>query len=421
MVTASEKETALPLFPARENRGQIPGGQPAATGLTEKPAPYDGNTPRGRVAGPRFTIAAHKIMEATADLPDRERNALRWAHSYCVAKNISHAELGAKLKQPNGDAYSKDSLYHAFTGGREADQLKNMVAAIESLRRIEEERADLVDSGYLHTSISKRVWRVCRRALLRKRIGFIFGDTQIGKTEAVEAYRKVPEHNHGQTKYFRFPSGGAYGDVLREMALMLGLPTGNNGTDMRREIIDSFDEHMLLIADEIMESQSMTTGSVKRYLRTINFLREIHDRKKCGVVLIGTNVFRDAMLHSKEARNLRQTIGRGLPFEQLPRSLGRADLNMFSKAFGLGPAPDEEISVRITVVDDADGTERQETIKKNPLTLQTEVNADVGVGRWKLILQEASDLAREARRPITWGAVIKAWHSFEPTTTESAK
>lgn len=397
----------------------VTASEQAAPATTKTPAvPYNGATPRGRLAGSRFTIAGDKITAATADLPERERTALRWAHSYCVAKNLSHADLAAKLKQSNGEPYSKDSLYHAFTGGREPEQLNNVVTAIESLKRIEEERAELVDSGYLHTSIGKRIWRVCRRALLRRRIGFIFGDTQIGKTESVEAYMRVPEHNHGQTKYFRFPAGGAYCDVLREMALMLGLATGNNGMDLRRMIIDSFDEHMLLIADEIMESQSMTSGSVKRYLRTINFLREIHDRKKCGLVLIGTNVFRDAMLYSKEARNLRQTIGRGLPFEQLPKALGLADLRMFSKAFNLGPAPDEDITVKITVVDDA-GVESQETVKKNPLTLQTEVNAAYGVGRWKLILQEASDLAREARRPITWGAVIKAWHSFEAGSMQS--
>ena len=390
-----------------------------ATTKPETPAPYGGATPRGRLAGSRFTISADKIMVATADLPERERTALRWAHSYCVAKNLSHADLASKLKQPTGEAYSKDSLYHAFTGGREPEQLKNVVTAIESLKRIEEERSELVDAGYIHTSIGKRIWRVCRRALLRQRIGFIFGDTQIGKTVSVEAYMRVPEHNHGQTKYFRFPAGGAYCDVLREMALMLGLATGNNGMDLRRMIIDSFDEHMLLIADEIMESQSMTSGSVKRYLRTINFLREIHDRKKCGLVLIGTDVFRDAMLYSKEARNLRQTIGRGLPFEQLPKALGGKDLNLFAKAFGLGPAPDEEISVRATIVND-DGEEVVETLKINPLQLQTKVNAEIGVGRWKLILQEASDLAREARRPITWGAVIKAWRSFESCPIQPA-
>lgn len=378
----------------------------------EKAAPYDGATPRGHVAGPRFTISAEKIMRSTADMPERERNALRWAHSICVAKNISHAELAAKLKQPTGEAYSKDSLYHAFTGGREVGQLENIIAAIESFRRIEEERAVQVDSGYIHDSYGKRIWRICRRALLRQRIGFIFGETQIGKTESIEAYLKVPEHNHGQTKYFRFPAGGAYGDTLREMALMLGIPTGNDAVDLRRKIIDSFDGHMLLIADEVMESQSMASGSVKRYLRTLNFLREIHDRKKCGLVLIGTNVFRDAITHCKEARNLRQIIFRGLPPEQLPATKSKNDLKLFAKAFGLGPAPDEDMAVRITVINE-DGEEKTETVTKNPLTLQTEVNAAFGFGRWKLILQEASDLAREGRRTITWGAVIKAWCSFE--------
>jgi DNA transposition AAA+ family ATPase len=374
-------------------------------------APYGGATPRGRLAGNRFTIAADKIMAATADMPDRERNALRWAHSYCVAKNLSHADLAAKLKQPSGEAYNKDSLYHAFTGGREASQLRNMVDAIESLKRVEEERAALVDTGYIHTSISASIWRTCRRALLRQRVAFIFGETQIGKTEGLEAYRRVPEHNHGQTKMFRFPAGGAYCDVLREMAIMLGLPTGNSGMDLRRMIINSFDEHMLLIADEIMESQSMTSGSVKRYLRTLNFLREIHDRTKCGLVLCGTNVFRDALIHSKEARNLRQLLFRGLAPLQLPSVLPARDLNLFSKAYNLGPAPDEEVTVRLSVFD-TEGRERKENITKNPLLLQNHIAATEGVGRWKLILQEASDLAREGRRPITWGAVIKGWHSY---------
>lgn len=384
--------------------------------------PYKGATPRGHLASQanrRFTIAADKIMLATAGMPERERNALRWAHSYCVAKNISHADLAAKLKQPSGEAYSKDSLYHAFTGGREASQLKNMVEAIESLRRIEEQRAELVDAGYIHTSVAKRVWRVCRRALLRQRIGFVFGESQIGKTISVEAYMRVPDHNHGQTKYFRMPAGGAYGDVLREMALMLGLKIGNNGIDLRRMIIDCFDEHMLLIVDEVLESQSMVNGSVKRYLRVLNFIREIHDRKKCGVVFIGTNVFRDALNHCKEARNLRQLVFRGLPFEQLPSVLPQSDLNLFAKAFHLGPAPDEEVSVKITVVGD-DGEDRQETVTKNPRELQDSIARHAGVGRWKLILQEASDLAKEARRPITWGAVIKAWHSFESSGEEGA-
>lgn len=399
----------------------VTASEPAAPAATsEQAAPYDGATPRGRLAAKRFTISADKITIATADLPERERLALRWAHSWCVAKNLSHADLAAKLKQPNGTVYSKDSLYHAFTGGREPEQLKNIVDAIESLKRVEEGRAELVRSDYIHDSIGKRIWKVCRRALLRQRIGIIVGESQIGKTCSIEAYMKVPAHNHGQTKYFRFPAGGAYCDVLREMAIMLGIPTGNNGIDLRRMIIDSFDENMLLIADEIMESQSMTNGSVKRYLRTINFLREIHDRKKCGVVLIGTNVFRDALAHSKEARNLRQTTFRSLPIEQLPNHRSAADLKLHAAAYHLGPAPAEEIKVATTVVGD-DGEERKIIITKSPLQLQAEINASYGLGRWKLILEEASDMARESRRPITWGAVIKAWNSFEPVAAVEAK
>ena len=49
----------------------------------------------------------------------------------------------------------------------------------------------------------------------------------------------------------------------------------------------------------------------------------------------------------------------------------------------------------------------------NPHKLQEEQIEAIGLGRWITILQEASDLARESKRPITWGAVIRAWHDFE--------
>lgn len=381
---------------------------PAAANATTGDRPHGPNTLS------RFTIAGDVVARTAAKLPERERAAVKWLHGYCTTKNLSHRDVAPLLKQPNGEGYSHDSLYHMFVGNRDVGQLANLVAAIERFRRIEEDRAGLVRSGFVEDSVTRRIWTYCRKALLRNRVGFIFGESQTGKTVALEEYTKA--HNHGETKMFRFPAGGSYVETLREVALMLDIPISNTAIDLRRRIIDCFDSRMLLIADEIMESQPRVDGSIKKYLRTLNFLREIHDRKKCGLVLCGTNVFRDSLKHCAEARNLRQLTLRGLPPLLIPSVRNAKDLAHYAAAYGLGAAPDADTQVRINVVDN-DGNEKTATVTQNPLALQTEIIKAYGLGRWIAILQEAADIAKERRRPITWGAVITAWDSFERNAT----
>lgn len=380
---------------------------PVADTATDTKAPHGGATPKGGTTH-RFRIAFDVVAAATAELPDRDREALRWVAQYGRSKNVAVDEIATKLRKPEGGSYSGDSLYQALTGRREPEQLKNLVVAIEKLREIEEERAGLVDTGFIENTISRRLFAACRKAFIRRKIIFIWGESQIGKTTALRAYKE--KFNHGETIYVRMPTGGSMDSFVRELADVLGIPRGNQGEELRRRIIASFDDRMLLIVDEAHEC--LSEHYAKRGLRTLNFIREIHDRRGCGIVLSATNVFRDAILRGPQAKNLRQLWLRGMAPLQLPDRPSIQDLNAFAKAYGLGPAPADEIGVRVNYVDD-DGKECAKTITKSPAALQTEVVREFGLGRWNMILQEASDLARERRRPIAWGAVVSAWHAFE--------
>jgi DNA transposition AAA+ family ATPase len=266
-----------------------------------------------------------------------------------------------------------------------------------------------VETGFIETAISRRVFGACRKAFLRRKIVFLWGESQIGKTTALVQYTLL--HNHGETVYVRMPTGGSIDGFLHALAEVLGIPTGNRGVDLQRRIMASFDDRMLLIVDEAHEALS-EHYSAKRGLRTLNWVRELQERCKCGVVLSATNVFRDVMLRGPHARNLRQLWLRGMAPVQLPDRPCNADLDAFARAYGLGPATDEEVQVRVAYIDD-DGGERQQILAKNPCVLQAEVIRAYSLGRWNVILQEASDIARERKRPLTWGLVIHAWHSFE--------
>ncbi|WP_198529878.1 ATP-binding protein [Geminisphaera colitermitum] len=364
--------------------------------------------PLGR-ASVKFYIPGDKIHMVTADLPVHQREAIRWAAGFCRSKNLSHVEFAALLKKPDGESYHKDSVYHMFTGGRTETALAPMVEAIQRLRKIEDQRAAIVQSAFVETRLAKRIFDLCRRALIHQKILFVFGDSQIGKTWSLEEYAR--RHNHGETKYVRVPAGGAITAFVRELAAVLGLGYRMSPDDLKRAIINCFDSRMLLVVDECEECLS-ECGSALRSTGILNFVREIHDRKKCGVVLAGANIFRERLYHGKHTGSMQRLVRRGMIPLQLPAVSSNADLAAIAAHYGLPPIPDQELGIRVTVVDD-DGNDRRLALTKNPFALQTEVNRDDGLGRWCMILKEAADLAREKGKALSWGFVLHAWHNFK--------
>ena len=52
------------------------------------------------------------------------------------------------------------------TGKRGEGSIAPMVEAIERLRSVEDERTDLVRAEFVETRLAKRIFQLCRRALL---------------------------------------------------------------------------------------------------------------------------------------------------------------------------------------------------------------------------------------------------------------
>jgi hypothetical protein len=109
----------------------------------------------------RFRIPGDTIQKAVHQLPDDQRTALLWFAGYCRSQNFGRDEMSTLLRKPNGDYYSYDSIYQTLTGRRmEAGSgLDNMVKAINSLRKIAEERLAQVESGFIKTRLSEMIWK----------------------------------------------------------------------------------------------------------------------------------------------------------------------------------------------------------------------------------------------------------------------
>lgn len=354
----------------------------------------------------QFRIPGDVIRGAAAHLPKEQQNTLLWFGEYCRKRNLGKAELGTILRKGSGAFYSYDSIHQTLTGKRmrEGTNVDAMIESIAKLMEIEMAREAQQSTGYIHTRLADEIWKRCRKALLRNRITFIFGDSQIGKTWALKEYKK--QHNHGETIYMEVPTGANLGSCLIEIAEALGIPTQLRQAELRRRIIAAFDDKMLLIVDEAHRCFNSRYGNSG--LQLFDFLRLLWNKTKCGIVISLTNEGRDEFLKGRHAKALQQLWRRRITPLQLPAYPPEDDLALFADSFGLEPANDVNIRVNMEYTDDH-GKCRKISHTNNPLQLQTDIVRNEGLGVWITILEDAADMAEDAGRQLSWGAVIKAY------------
>jgi hypothetical protein len=354
----------------------------------------------------RWSIPGDQIRRATSDLPKDQADLIWWFAGWCREQDLTRQELGKLLKKTGtNEYYSTDSIVQLLTGGRarRGENIQPVLDAIEGFRKVESKRAEQASSGFIQTRLFEEIERRCLKALARQRIMFIFGESQIGKTESLKEVQR--RHNHGQTVYVETPTGGNVTHFIFALAKQFAIPTKQGAkAGLRDRVIESFDSRMLLIVDEA--HRALRPGSISG-LETFSFLRELWNRRQCGIVISLTNEGRDQLLQGPHAAQLAQIWRRRITPLQLPSVPPSDDLDRFAAAYGLPPAIAEPITIEVRTIGD-DGIPRTVRHTEKPLDLQTRILREEGLGVWITILQDASDMARDQRKTITWGAVLKA-------------
>jgi len=356
----------------------------------------------------RFKIPADVVSKAIAPLPEEQRELIWWLYEHCRHRDLSKAELNRLLKKPTGNGYyAEDSIIQLLRGDRirKGEPIDNYLEAIRPLRELEQRREEMTTSGFIETRLYKEIERRADLARARQRIFYVFGDSQIGKSVCGQEYQR--RHNHGQTYYIDMPTGGALGKFVKALARAFNITERSNNLDRIMERIkESINSSMLLVIDNAhrcLRSRYKDAG-----LQTFTFIQEIFDTCRCGMLIFMTNRGRDELTKGSHAKELEQMWRRRIRPMQLPNVMPADDLALFAAAYGLPPADDEAIEVSIRYYDNH-GKLQKETHEDSPLRLQQDVNQSEGLGIWISLLQDASDMAQEAGRPVEWGAVIKAY------------
>jgi DNA transposition AAA+ family ATPase len=318
-------------------------------------------------------MAADQVFEATKDLPEKQRDAVRWMFAHMRMEGLSLAEAAKLVRR---DA----STLHRVFRNRYGAELDGIVGDIESLRRVVDERRSIASAGFVETSISRKVFQVCEWAIVSNSIVFIYGDSQIGKTCALEEYAR--RHNHGQTRMFRMPATAGVQLMMKCLARACLVSDNSAFDSLRERVLKVIDQNTLVIVDEV--HATFSCYQKRAQVTCLELLRELHDRTRCGMVLCGTNVLREEVQRGKHKEMLEQLQRRGVVQLQLPARPPKKDLDAIARAYSL-PAPEDEA----------------EALVKTIIT-------ESGLGKLLKFVQAGTRLATRRNETFAWRHVITA-------------
>jgi DNA transposition AAA+ family ATPase len=353
---------------------------------TPEPEPTEGSiVPQEPPQLKRTKISGDVLLKNIQHLPREQQDPIIWLHDYMSKNRLDNRSIGQKLRKENGQPYSEHQVYMMFRGDTANRDVASFCASVVAFRKLADERANIQRAAFTETSLTREIFTACDASRIYQRVSFLIGPTQIGKTENLKEYAR--RNNHGKTIYLRLPEGGRLATTISKLCAVLNLPEHLNVKEATRRILKSFRDDSLLIVDEA--HQPFICGEHATSYRIFEFLREIFDETKCGLVLSATSKLVDVMRVGRFKGIFSQLKERELATIELPEKPSDDDLDLFAAKYKLEPAEGEA------------------------LALQTRVLADRSIGFWLTLLSAASRLASKADRPVTWADVIKAHATIE--------
>jgi DNA transposition AAA+ family ATPase len=246
------------------------------------------------------------------DLPADIQEELFWFHQYIIDERLSRSEAGQAI------SYDKSTVARILDGSYQGNW-GSIAKAIRSFKKVVANRGQIQKSQFSPNSISKKIGEAFDYALANNTIAVVIGESGHGKTEGGKAWRD--DNNHGRSVWVECPAlGGVKGFVI-EVATAVGHGKDHKNTlEIRNNILRAFNRNRMLIVDE---AHRLIPISKDPNPQMIEFLREIHDRTKCGMGIIATARF-DTQLR-KGSYMYEQFLRRAI-ICRLPRAVEKADV-----------------------------------------------------------------------------------------------
>lgn len=263
--------------------------------------------------GVRIELALN--LEKWAHLADPQVEALTWFHQYVLDRAMTWGQAAEALGYHSGDPEGPTIVLDALRGGYTGDWVA-LTKRIQAYRKIAAERAGIQHAEFRETPISKMIWSGIDYALAANCIVIIEGDSGHGKTIGATVWNDT--QSKGRGVLMEAPAVGGTGPFIEEVGRAVGYQRRYSPCATREAVFGAFSADRVLIIDEATRllPKGRTANPDK-----LEFLRELHDRKRVPLVFLTTRRFVTEMEQSNYV--FEQILGRCMPI-RLPAVLEEA-------------------------------------------------------------------------------------------------
>lgn len=190
-------------------------------------------------------------------------------------------------------------------------------------------------SAFVETPITRKIFQLCDFARDQGAMVMVSGPTGRSKTHGILAWRR--QNNHGRALYCYAPEHGGFSAFLAALARSMSISGRNNNRMLADTIEHGLDYRNVLLIDEVAH---LMPGGRGPTVQSLEFIRGLHDRTGCGVVLVATDLFEDQMAGGRWARWFEQLAGRVELHLRIPQRFGRGEIAEICAAYVEEPDPD---------------------------------------------------------------------------------
>ena len=337
-----------------------------------------------------------KADKKIIDLVEVEKNL----RSYAEGQQLTEQEIqiglravmwinaGSNSQQKLADAtgVSASRLSPIFAGKYQGDTHSALADIAAFLVKLENE-GEIAPLPFVETSMWTTVRKSIEAARFDKRPQFVFGQSQMGKTECLLHYQKMFPLS---VKYYRFRAGMSHTDFILDMLKVWGIHDVPATKYKRREALYAkIQPGDTLILDEMQLALRLASRGSEAE-KIIEEVRSIYDEKRIGLVMCGTLVTQGLLTTGAAAPLFAQLLRRcGKPVI-FPSEMKLDDVRRFWEAAGL-PEP-------------------AELAQKN--ALKAKIRAE-GVTGFVALIQHARRLAVKRKVRLSWALYEEAREEAE--------
>lgn len=259
-------------------------------------------------------------------------------------RTLSQSEVAKKIKHGSTQKdLSSTTLSQLLNGKYPGDH----IAVCKSIERyINQERARALFhvSGFVETPLYQVLEELADAAVITQRFTCLHGGLLRGKT--TNAHRLTSRYDRASVVFMTAPYADSYAGFVRRLARLRNIPLKGSLSDLREAIIQSLDSSHLLLIDEF--HQPAVTYSFSQARRVYEFIREINDLSRCGILLVGATEGLAFLTTEPEYERIAASL---TSFDVASKPVADKELAAILKSFGIEPQPDR-VEVLQTVARD---------------------------------------------------------------------